>query len=350
MPAKRTINKIRRGLLRWYAGSHRDLPWRQTRDPYAIWIAETMLQQTQVKTVLPYYRRFVKSLPTIEALDRASLEKVLTLWSGLGYYRRTENLKKAARVLIEEHGGKIPIHIEALRALPGVGPYTAGALMSIAFNKPYPAIDGNTRRVLSRLFRGGKEKDLSKIATALLSPSKPGRFNQALMELGATICVPLNPRCPACPIAECCAARRTKTFRPGTASSRKRRSQMIEWPLFLIQNNGRLLLRRRPTGGILGGLWEIPGGERKHRESLETTMARHLNGFVKQARVRRQIGEVRHTITYRKIRSPVFLFCTSGKRAPLLADSTWRWSSIAGLPRLPLSSLSLKAIKVFLER
>ncbi len=350
MPTKRTINKIRRSLLRWYAGSQRDLPWRQTRDPYAIWIAETMLQQTQVRTVVPYYRRFVRNLPTIAALDRAPLEKVLTLWSGLGYYRRAENLKKAARALIENHGGKIPIQIEALRALPGVGPYTAGALMSIAFNKPYPAMDGNARRVLARLFRAGKERGLFQIASELVSPSNPGRFNQALMELGATICLPLNPRCPACPIAECCAAKRTRTFRSKAASSGKRKSRAIEWPLFLIQNNGRLLLRRRPTGGILGGLWEIPGGERKDRESLETTMARHLNGCAGTARFRGQIGEVRHTITYRKIRSPVLLYSTSGKRAPLAADSTWRWSSVAGLPRLPLSSLSLKAIKVLSER
>ncbi len=350
MTTNRTINKIRRRLLRWYGGIHRNLPWRQTRDPYAIWIAETMLQQTQVRTVVPYYRRFLRSLPTIEALDRAPLEKVLTLWSGLGYYRRAENLKRAARALIADYGGKMPVHLEALRALPGVGPYTAGALMSIAFNKPYPAIDGNARRVLTRLFRVAKERDLFKVASDLVSPSQPGLFNQALMELGATICLPLNPRCPTCPIAEGCAARRTGTLRSQTASSGKRKSQAIEWPLFLIQFNGRLLLRRRPTGGILGGLWEIPGGERKHRESLESMMARHLNGCAAMARFKAQIGEVRHTITYRKIRSPVLLCLTSGKRAPLSADSTWRWSSIAGLARLPLSSLSRKAIKVFLER
>ncbi|MFQ5904899.1 MAG: A/G-specific adenine glycosylase, partial [Candidatus Binatia bacterium] len=245
---------IRRNLLRWYDRNRRDLPWRRTRDPYAIWIAETMLQQTQVKTALPYYRRFMSTLPTIEALDRASKEEVLALWSGLGYYRRAENLKKASQRIIRDHGGKIPQEFNALCTLPGVGPYTAGALMSIAFNQVYPAVDGNARRVLTRIFNIKREKDLHEVGKRLVSPSRPGHFNQALMELGSRICLAHDPSCPICPMARSCAARRSGRFHLEQLSKTKRRVKKVEWPLVVIQNKRKILLRRRAPGGILGGL------------------------------------------------------------------------------------------------
>jgi len=161
------FKRLRQKLLLWYARNHRDLPWRRTRDPYAIWIAETMLQQTQVKTVLPYYRRFLNAFPTIQALDRASPQRVLTLWAGLGYYRRAENLKRAARRIVREHHGKISRDWNYLIALLGVGSYTAGALLSIAFDQPFPAVDGNTRHLLTRVFNAKNEKELAKIARRL---------------------------------------------------------------------------------------------------------------------------------------------------------------------------------------
>jgi len=343
MPTSRLIH-IRRKLLGWYTRNRRDLPWRRTRDPYAIWIAETMLQQTQVKTVLPYYARFMGAFPNIESLDRASEEKVLALWSGLGYYRRAENLKKAARKILRNHRGKLPQEFSALCTLPGIGSYTAGALMSIAFNQPFPALDGNARRLLTRIFNVKNEKDLNSIAKQLVSPSHPGHFNQAVMDLGSTICLARNPRCPSCPLTRFCAAKKSARFdyrRP----SAKRQIIDIDWPVALIEKDGKILLHRRPRGGLLGGLWELPGGERKKRESLKAALSRHLNGLGKQVKVHSRIGEIRHSITHHKIRAPLFTFVLSNHKKPRLPRGNWRWFSPSALGRYPLSSLSLKAIK-----
>lgn len=345
---QRNFNQIRRRLLAWYQRNHRDLPWRRTRDPYAIWIAETMLQQTQVKSALPYYRRFLKAFPTIGALDRAAKGEILALWSGLGYYRRAENLKRAARIIMREHRGRIPRDFASLRALPGVGPYTAGALMSIAFDKPYPALDGNARRVLMRAFGLKKEADLQRIGKLLVSPARPGPFNQALMDLGATICSVREPNCPSCPIGRSCAASSSGCFQFKVPPATKRRIEKVEWPLAVIQNNQKILLRRRPAGGLLGGLWEVPGGEREKGESPEATLTRHLNGLGKIARPASFVGEVRHSITYRKIRAPVFFF--SYRKQVRLPHPGWRWALLSSLQRYPLSSLSLKAIRLATQR
>lgn len=338
------LNRIRRRLLSWYQKNRRDLPWRRTRDPYAIWIAETMLQQTQVKSALPYYRRFLKAFPTIEALDRAAKGEILALWSGLGYYRRAENLKRAARIIMREHRGQIPRDFTSLRALPGVGPYTAGALMSVAFNQPYPALDANARRVLARIFNVRGEKDLWDIGSRLVPRSRPGNWNQALMELGATICVARDPNCPLCPIGRFCAASSSGCFQLKLPSATKRRIEKVEWPLAVIQNNKKILLRRRPAGGLLGGLWEVPGGEREKGESPEATLSRHLNGLGKSVGPLSFVGEVRHSITYRRIQAPVFFISHNHKS--LRPRSGWRWASLSSLQRYPLSSLSLKAIKL----
>jgi A/G-specific adenine glycosylase len=335
------FNQIRRKLLRWYDRNRRELPWRKRRRPYAIWVAETMLQQTQVQTVLPYYRRFLKSFPSLRALDRAPLENVLSHWSGLGYYRRAENLKKAARIVMRRHNGRIPADYTQLLALPGIGSYTAGALMSIAFNKPYAALDGNARRVISRLL-GLSEKRIEQPAAALVAPERPGDFNQAIMDLGATVCSPRAPSCEACPLSLLCVAHlqwSRRKFKPGSV----KRSIKTEWPLVLIVNKGRLLLRRRPAGGLLGGLWEVPGGEKKAEESLGEALDRHLGKLRQYARSIVPVGEIRHSITYRRIVAPVFRAAID--RALPLTGSRCRWVSISMLGCHPLSSLSLKAAR-----
>ena len=342
------LNRIRRTLLRWYKKNRRDLPWRRARDPYAIWIAETMLQQTQVRTVLPYYRRFLKAFPTVEALDRASKEKVLALWSGLGYYRRAENLKRAARIITREHREKIPRRFDSLRALPGVGAYTAGALMSIAFNRPYPALDGNARRVLTRLFGVKGEKDLLAIASRAALCPRPGEWNQALMELGATICVARDPHCPLCPVRQSCAAWRCRRILEQTPPDAKRTVEKLQWPLLVIQKKQKVLLRRRLAAALLSGLWELPGGERMRGESLTAALTRHLNGLGSIVDQSLLVGEVRHSITYRRIRAPVFLLFQAGKE--IRPGRGWRWAPLSSLQRYPLSSLSLKAIRLATER
>jgi A/G-specific adenine glycosylase len=338
--------RVQQALLRWYDRAKRDLPWRRARDPYAIWIAETMLQQTQVKTVLPYYRRFLRAFPAVEALARARRERVLALWSGLGYYRRALNLKKAARKIARAHGGKIPRDFAALRDLPGIGPYTAGALMSIAFGEPYPALDANARRVLARLFAVEGEKDLSRVATRLAAGPRPGDFNQALMDLGATVCLPRKPRCAICPVGACCRARKSGALLPGAPVRRKPAVRKVDWPLAVIANksNGKILLRRRPDGGILPGLWEIPGGERKKSEPVRSALRRELNGLGEGVKLQSIVGVVRHSITNRRIRAPVYLCACAGAVSP--PPPGWRWFPLSSLDKYPLSSLSLKAARL----
>jgi A/G-specific adenine glycosylase len=342
------LRRIRASLLAWYQEKRRDLPWRRTRDPYAIWIAETMLQQTQVRTVVPYYRRFLKAFPSVTALDRASEEEVLALWSGLGYYRRAKNLKKAARIIAREHGGKIPRDLHSLRSLPGIGPYTAGALLSIAFDRPYPALDGNARRVLTRLFGVHGSKQLHDMAATLASCAQPGEWSQALMELGATICVAQNPLCSHCPVMRSCHAWRSGQARRAAPSAATRRTAKVQWPLVVIQKGRKVLLRRRPASGLLAKLWEIPGGQRKNGESLSATLARCLNGLGDLAKDSVHVGEVRHSITYRRIRAPVFVL--SRPKDKIGSAPGYRWIPISSLRRYPLSSLSLKAIELATQR
>jgi A/G-specific adenine glycosylase len=335
---------IRRTLLRWYDSGHRDLPWRHTQDPYAIWIAETMLQQTQVTTVVPYYERFLKCFPTVDALDRARLRRVLSLWSGLGYYRRAENLKSCARVLAREHGGRLPDNYEKLRTLPGVGAYTAGALMSIAFDKRYAAVDGNVRRVLSRIFQIEGQAPIAEMAERLAPRRRPGDFNQALMELGATICTPGTPRCTACPLARSCRA-----VRIGTQTAIMRRNHLnllrkITWPLAILRRNGVILLHRRPARGILAGLWEFPGGEAGTRENIRAVLKTQLAPLQCRLSQPCRIGEFRHAITDRSITAPVFLFELGPAPAFHLPARAWRWFPVDSIPRHPVSSMTLKAL------
>lgn len=342
------LTGICRELLRWYDQNRRDLPWRRTRDPYAIWIAETMLQQTRVATALPYYRRFVKAFPTLTALDQAPKNKVLALWSGLGYYRRAENLKAAARKIAQEHGGRIPRNFQTLRDLPGIGAYTAGALMSIAYHQPYPALDGNARRVLARIFNVRRETDLRELGHLLVSRSRPGEFNQGLMDLGAAICLARDPSCGRCPVARFCLARRSGNFHRPSVTKARQRVRNVEWPLALIVNNGRILLRRRPEGVLLAGLWEVPGGKKKKGESSEATLARHLNGLGEQVQPLSFVENLRHHITRYKIRAPLFA-CPDATKVRL-PDSRWRWVPLSSLRHYPLSSLSLKAIRLLKQQ
>ncbi|MFH1017438.1 MAG: A/G-specific adenine glycosylase, partial [Pseudomonadota bacterium] len=203
-PPSHDVNAIRQNLLRWYRAKKRDLPWRRTRDPYRIWVSEVMLAQTRVETVIPYYERFLSEFPDLPSLARAPEERVLKQWEGLGYYSRARNLHAAARELVSGYGGELPRSSARLADLPGVGPYTSAAVASIAFGEPIAVLDGNVRRVLSRLFATNGE--LETLAQRVIATKDPADFNQAMMELGALVCVPKNPTCPLCPIRAGCRA------------------------------------------------------------------------------------------------------------------------------------------------
>ena len=255
-------------LLRWYRANARDLPWRQTRDPYRIWVSEIMLQQTRVAAVLGYYARFMEVFPTVEALAAAPEDVLLKCWEGLGYYSRARNLQKAARVVTEECGGRFPADYDALLALPGIGEYTAGAIASAAFGLPIPAVDGNVLRVMTRLTDCHDDitqpavKKAAKAWAARYMPAEPEDiriFNQALMELGATVCGPnTEPKCDACPLAELCVGRQRGTAADLPVKAAKKARTVQEMTVYIFERDGRIALRRRPKEGLLAGLWEFP--------------------------------------------------------------------------------------------
>ncbi len=258
----RSAQRIRRSLLRWFDAHKRDLPWRRTRDPYRIWLAEIMLQQTRVPTVIPYYRRFLRAFPTMHKLARAHLNSVLRLWAGLGYYSRARNLHGAAKRIVREHGGRFPATLEQALALPGVGDYTARAILSIACQEPVAVVDGNVARVLVRLLRlhtadPNNRAALQPLADKLVAPRRPGDFNQALMELGSTVCLPRAPRCSECPLEKLCAARQAGVERELGLRRIKRARPTTTLNVFVARQNGRVLLVREPNG-MFSGLWHFP--------------------------------------------------------------------------------------------
>ena len=284
LPTDAERQAFRNDLLQWYRRVRREMPWRATDDPYRIWVSEVMLQQTRVDQAEPFYKRFIEAFPDVEALAGAEQDEVLRLWEGLGYYSRARNLHKAARQVVNEHAGRVPDKQETIRELPGVGPYTAAAVLSIAHAKPHAVLDGNVQRVLTRVYavdavvsRAGTRRRLQSLADELLDANQPGTFNQALMELGATVCTPSQPRCGDCPLQTVCRAREAGT--QATYPVKKERTPVPHRDIavgLVTNEHEELLIQRRPEDGLLGGLWEFPGGKREDEEAPDQTCQREL--------------------------------------------------------------------------
>ncbi len=302
-------------LLTWYRAKRRDLPWRSTRDPYAIWISETMLQQTRVETVLPYYERFLAQLPTVRSLAEASEDQVLTLWSGLGYYRRARMLHAAARRVVSEHAARLPEGLEELRSLEGVGRYTAGAVASIAFGQRAALVDGNVARVFARLFAirddvkaAAGSARMWEIAERLVAevPGDPGDWNQALMELGATVCTPREPRCGECPIADTCEGKALGIARQLPITAAKKAPVEMRRVALVLASTSSVLLARRRKAALFGGLWEPPGAEVEEQEKPALAgLARRLGLDAVEVRALRLTGAVEHVLSHRRMRVAV---------------------------------------------
>ncbi|MHC4777141.1 MAG: A/G-specific adenine glycosylase, partial [Planctomycetota bacterium] len=301
-----TTRKIRQGLLRWYREKKRDLPWRRRSDPYAIWVSEIMLQQTRVETAVPYYLSFMKIFPTVGALACAKEDRVMKAWEGLGYYSRARNLQKAARIVMRDRKGRFPETARDWSLLPGVGRYTAAAVASIACGEAVPAVDGNARRVYSRLFairgllgRRETEATFDQIGANLVSLRAPGAFNQAVMELGARICLPGNTRCERCPVRSSCLARsRGIQEELPRRSARKPASRQVVVAA-AIRRRGRLLIGKRPPDGLLGGLWEFPGGKVEGGEGLGEALVREVREELGiSIRVGDELASVDHDYTH----------------------------------------------------
>ncbi len=306
--SRSAIEAIQRTLLAWYRAHARDLPWRRTRDPYRIWLSEVMLQQTRVETVVGYYTRWVAALPTVEVLAAADEDQVLKLWEGLGYYRRARNFHRAAKVVVVERAGRLPTDAKTWLTLPGVGRYTAGAIASIVFGEPVPVLDGNVKRVLSRLFRIESSIDdkvtidaLWDVAARLVPGDAAGDFNQALMELGARVCVPRRPSCLVCPLADPCRARRAGVQEKLPVRKAKRPVPYRDDVAALVSRGGRYLLAKRPEG-LLGGLWEFPGGPVAEDETQSSALVRNLKDRLGvDSAVGALRGQVRHAFTHRRV-------------------------------------------------
>ena len=344
---------LRRELLRWYDVHKRPLPWRKTRDPYKIWVSEVMLQQTTATTVLPYYVNWLKLFPNIKALAKASQEKILKAWEGLGYYERAKNLHRAAQLMCRRNGGKVPSSYEALIALPGFGPYITAAVLSIAYGRPFPALDANVRRVAMRLYglsgRSASENDkviVEKIS-AILPREKAGDFNQAMMELGALVCRPRNPACLLCPLRRSCLAFERGEQEIITRPKRQNR-QRIETVVAIIRRGGRLLIQKRPFGGLMPGLWEFPGGKRKRGETRRAALRRELREELDaKVKIKRLLLQVRHS--YTRFRVTLFAFECELVGRPKRGKRRRLWVFIKDLRRYPFPSGNAKIVR-FLEQ
>jgi A/G-specific adenine glycosylase len=343
-------------LLAWFAQHARDLPWRRERTPYRVWVAEVMLQQTQVETVIPYYERFLTHFPTIQALSGAALEEVLKVWEGLGYYARARNLHAAAQRIVTTSNSRLPDTFEELLALPGVGRYIAGAVASIAFGRNVPAVDGNTRRVLCRVFdiredvtRSAVQRELEALAASLLLVRRAGAFNEALMELGAIICTPRLPRCDLCPLSDLCQARaRGEPESLPVKRSRKRIPHYDVAAAVTVRDDGCVLVAQRNTDDMLGGLWEFPGGKREDGETLPECLAREMR---EELDVEVEVGEelivVRHAYTHFRITLHAFR-CSLVSGEPRCLDcAAFRWVVPTELDALPMSVVDRKVAQAF---
>lgn len=356
-PEDNKIAGIQRGLLAWYRQSARDLPWRRARDPYRVWLSEIMLQQTRVETVIDYFERFTREFPTLPDLAAAPEDRVLKLWEGLGYYSRARNLHKAAQLLAQRNG-EFPHSAEEWMQLPGVGRYTAGAIASIAFGQRAPVLDGNVKRALSRLYLIEEMIDeastinrLWALADRLTPARKPGDFNQAIMELGARVCLPRNPRCEACPVIQWCAA-----YAEGKQTELPRRKIKPQVPhkevvAAAIARNGRYLLGKRPPDGMLGGLWEFPGGKVEPGESLEEALRRELREELGiETQVGERIASVDHAYTHLRVTLHLFACeIVSGKPQPLYHTDI-KWVTRRRLREHAFPKANLKFLDRLMER
>ncbi len=344
---------LRRRLLRWYATAHRPLPWRVapgvTRhpDPYQVLVSEAMLQQTRVATVITYFQRFMAAFPTVAALAEAEQQSVLRLWQGLGYYRRARNLHAAARVIVADHGGRVPVDPALLRALPGVGVYTAGAIASIAHGLAVPAVDGNVSRVLARWFvleeavdQPAGRKRVHDLAAALVPADCPGDFNQALMELGATVCVPRQARCGECPVASLCEARRADAVARYPVLTARKKPQAVRHQVLAIFKGDSVVVQRRAVTGLWAGMWELPTEEVAllDGKGLERWAAARLG--LRVGRVER-VGSFLHQTTHRTITFEVFCCRWIGGR---LSRGGGLWRGIGDVDDLPMSNAQRRAV------
>jgi A/G-specific adenine glycosylase len=346
----RWIAAARKLLPRWWRRCRRDMPWRRTGDPYAIWVSEVMLQQTQVATVKSYYRRFLQRFPTIRALARASLGEVLKVWQGLGYYSRARNMHAAAAAVVREFGGRLPRTVQELRRLPGVGRYTAAAVASIAFGADEAVLDGNVIRVLARGFairgdvgKAATQRRLWALASGLVPPGRAGLFNQAMMDLGATVCTPRHPQCGLCPLRTLCRAHRLGKETDFPRKAPRRPVPHVDVGVAVVWRGGRVLIDQRKTKGLLGGLWEFPNDK---AVAGETPARAARRASAEQLGIRigvlGPLTTIHHAYSHFRLTLHVFRCRYVSGRCKAIGCEAFRWVRLAELDDYPFSVAHLK--------
>lgn len=334
-------------LLNWYTENARDLPWRRTDDPYAIWVAEVMLQQTRVETVKPYYRRWMQHFPTVADLAAASQDEVLNQWEGLGYYRRARYLHRAAQTVVSDHDGLLPTTEKGLRELPGIGPYTAAAIASIAFGHDRLALDGNLRRVLARLFdiqeeisSSAAEEQLRRQGLRLLPEGQGGDFNQALMDLGAMVCLPRDPRCDACPLHKDCLAHQRGVERHRPVRNNSGQIPHVTRVAAALTSQDRVLIGRRPEDGLLGGLWEFPGKELEAADVEPLGLAQQLGlGSDLHHDEPEELGTYKHSYTHYRVTAHAYTSEVKAADRVLREEQELRWVPVTELDDYPMGKI-----------
>jgi len=344
---------IRTKLLPWFAENKRSMPWRSNRTPYRVWISELMLQQTRVDQATPYFRRFMKRFPSLAALAEASQEDVLKMWEGLGYYSRARNLHKAALLITHQVHGRFPSSYDDIIRLPGVGGYTAAAIGSLAFNLDLAVLDGNVIRVLSRLYAYTKDTrssaaraELQQMAETLLVKGDAGNYNEAMMELGATVCLPLNPKCDACPLEPAClAARSGRPTDFPVKAPRKKVPHIVVGAAVVRNRKGEVLIAQRRDQDMLGGLWEFPGGKQETGETIQQCIARELKEELGiNVEVEDFLTTVYHAYSHFTMDMHTYFGrIKSGRPRPLHCQD-YRWVRVSDLRRFPYSKADLRII------
>lgn len=355
---KQQFRALRETLIRWYDRHRRDLPWRRTPDPYAVWISEIMLQQTRVEQAGPYFERFMKRFPDVRTLAGASRDEVLKIWEGMGYYTRARNLHEAARLLVAEGGGGLPETADELKKLPGIGPYTAGAVASIAFGKDEPLLDGNVIRVFCRLFAVGSDpgsartrERLWSLARDSLPPGKGGIYNQALMDLGAVVCIPRKPRCEECPLREVCLAHARGSEEKYPMKPPKKTVPREIIVAGVIWKRGRILIGRRKPEGLLGGLWEFPGGKVEPGETREEALHREVEEEVGiKIGVDQSLVTVNHAYSHFRITLHAYACVHRSGRARALGCDAVKWTDPHDLDQFAFPAANKKIIAALRER
>jgi A/G-specific adenine glycosylase len=350
MDRKRTIQTK---LLPWFEENKRSMPWRSNRTPYRVWISELMLQQTRVDQVTPYFRRFMKRFPSLKSLAAASQEDVLKLWEGLGYYSRARNLHRAARIIVDKMNGRFPSNPADIIKLPGVGSYTAAAIGSLAFNQDLAVLDGNVIRVLSRLHAYTKDTrssaartELQQMAETLLVKGEAGNYNEAMMELGATVCLPRNPKCNACPVVSVCLAARSGCPADYPVKAPKKKVPHIVVGAAVIRNRkSEVLIAQRREKDMLGGLWEFPGGKQENGETIQQCIVRELREELGiNVEVENFMITIRHAYSHFTMdMHTYFARIRSGRPRPLHCQD-YRWVRVDRLRVFPYSKADLKII------